>query len=86
MAIRTINYDVSLDGINPAAQQFGGVQGDHNVTELKFTLDTSLMDSIRSHAGDNRVVYRFDGYDGSGNVCSTVPAVLSNDPCVYRLE
>ena len=53
MAIRTINYDVSLDGISPAAQQFGGVQGDHNVTELKFTLDTSLMEAYSGVASMN---------------------------------
>ena len=85
MAIRTIEYAVSVNGIVPASQQFGGTQGDHNATELKFTLSEPLRSAITSSA-QGMVVYRFDGYDGSGGVRSTEPQVLTQDPCVYVLE
>ena len=85
MAIRTIEYAVSVNGIVPASQQFGGTQGDHNATELKFTLSEPLRSAITSSA-QGAVVYRFDGYDGSGGVRSTEPQVLTQDPCVYVLE
>lgn len=85
MAIRTIEYAVSVNGIVPASQQFGGTQGDHNVTELKFTLSEPLRSAITSSA-KGTVVYRFDGYDGSGGVRSTEPQVLTQNPCVYVLE
>ena len=85
MAIRTIEYAVSVNGIVPASQQFGGTQGDHNVTELKFTLSEPLRSAITSSA-KGTVVYRFDGYDGSGGVRSTEPQELTQNPCVYVLE
>ena len=85
MAIRTIEYAVSVNGIVPASQQFGGTQGDHNATELKFTLSEPLR-SAKTSSAQGTVVYRFDGYDGSGGVRSTEPQVLTQDPCVYVLE
>ncbi len=86
MAIKTINYVVSVDGITPTSQQFGGTQGDHRVTELRFSLDGSLRSAILTAAGDNTVLYRFDAYDGSGGMRSTEPMPLGDDPCVFALE
>ena len=85
MAIRTINYTVSVGGITPTSQQFGGTQGDHNAVELKFTLDTELYNNVTANA-EGTVHYRFDGYDGSGGVKSTEPAPLDNKVCQYSLE
>lgn len=85
MAIRTINYTVSVGGITPTSQQFGGTQGDHNAVELKFTLDTELYNSVTANA-EGTVYYRFDGYDGSGGVKSTEPAPLDDNVCTYGLE
>ena len=85
MAIRTINYTVSVGGITPTSQQFGGTQGDHNAVELKFTLDTELYNNVTANA-EGTVYYRFDGYDGSGGVKSTEPAPLDDKVCQYSLE
>ena len=85
MAIRTINYTVSVGGITPTSQQFGGTQGDHNAVELKFTLDTELYNNVTANA-EGTVYYRFDGYDGSGGVKSTEPAPLDDNVCTYGLE
>ena len=86
MALRTIDYTVSLSGISPATQQFGGVQGEHNATELKFTLKADLLASIKAQAGENEVVYRFDVYDGAGGLTSTDSAPLTDSPPIYLLE
>ncbi len=86
MAIRTIEYTVTKDGITPQSQQFGGIMGDHKATELLFTLDENLFESILSESNGNRVVYRFDGYDGSGCMDSTVPQELTEKSCSYMLE
>ena len=86
MALRTIDYTVSVSGISPATQQFGGWQGEHNATELKFTLNADLLESIRAQAGENEVVYRFDVYDGAGGVTSTDPVPLTDSPPSYLLE
>lgn len=85
MSIRTINYTVSVGGITPASQQFGGTQGDHNAVELKFTIDTELYNSITANT-EGTVYYRFDGYDGSGGMKSTEPAPLDDNVCTYGLE
>jgi hypothetical protein len=85
MAIRTIDYEVSVNGISPTSQQFGGTQGDHNVTVLKFTLSEPLRSAITSSA-QGTVEYRFDGYDGSGGMRSTEPLELKDGVCEYALE
>ena len=86
MALRTINYSVSLSGISPATQQFGGVQGEHNATQLVFKLDSDLLSNIKTQAGNNKVVYRFDVYDGAGGLTSTDSAPLTDSPPSYLLE
>jgi hypothetical protein len=86
MALRTIDYTVSLSGISPATQQFGGVQGEHNATALKFTLNADLLAAIKDQAGENKVVYRFDVYDGAGGLTSTDSVPLIDSPPSYLLE
>ncbi|MFR7855410.1 MAG: hypothetical protein ACLU40_07295, partial [Acutalibacteraceae bacterium] len=86
MAIRVIDYYVSEKGIEPASQQFGGIQGEHNVTQLRFSLESDLLAKIKAQAGDNEVRYRFDAYDNMGGVFSTEPLTLGDDACVYLLS
>ncbi len=86
MSIRTINYTITANGITPAAQQFGGVQGEHNATELVFTLDAALLETIREKTGENEVVYRFDVHDGAGGVTPTDPLPLTDEAPTYLLE
>lgn len=92
MAVRTINYTVSADGISPSTQQQGGVQGEHNATELVFYLDNRLLAAVHAAAtelGSESVVYRFDGHTGTGSKSSTSPQPLPEDPAVtlkYPLE
>lgn len=43
--IRTITYQVTPDGITPAAPQPAGVQGEHRATQIIFQLDAQLQQS-----------------------------------------
>ena len=43
--IRTITYQVTPDGITPAAPQPAGVQGEHRATQITFQLDAQLQQS-----------------------------------------
>ena len=43
--IRTVTYQVTPDGITPAAPQPAGVQGEHRATQITFQLDAQLQQS-----------------------------------------
>ena len=49
MIARTIEYKVNIDGISPKEEQFGGMQGDHNVTSLYFEIQPSIFDNFAGH-------------------------------------
>ena len=68
MAIRSINYTVTADGITPATERFAGTQEEHNATSLVFNLDSALRTSLTNYIPDHEIKYRFDIYDGEGNV------------------
>ncbi len=85
MAIKTIEYSVGVAGITPATEQFAGTQGDHRVTKLRFVLSQDLYDDI-THSTTDRVVYRFDVYDGEGGVWSSDTAELTGYKVSLELE
>lgn len=85
MAIRKLEYTVYLDGLDPAARQFGGIQGEHNATELNFTLCDEIHDSIMSQAEGKTAIYRFEGFDCLGSMRATEPLPLVKN-MTYSLE
>ena len=75
MVMKTINYNVSLNGITPSVEQFAGTQGDHRVTKVNFTLSDELYESIMDVTTTTfdgppalKGMYRFDVYDGEGGI------------------
>ena len=68
MAIRNINYTVTADSITPATEQFAGTQEEHNATSLVFTFNPALITALTAYIADYELKYRFDVYDGEGNV------------------
>lgn len=68
MAIRNINYTISADGVTPATEQFAGMQEEHNATSLTFALDPDLRTALTEYILNYELAYRFDIYDGEGNV------------------
>ena len=82
MAVRQISYFITADGITPSTQQSGGVQGDHNVTDVMFVIGDGLRESLETEKAavpESELCYRFDLYNGINNKKSTVPQVLDFD-------
>ncbi|MDO4608862.1 MAG: hypothetical protein Q4B40_06695 [Clostridia bacterium] len=67
MAIKTLNYTVTLDGVKPNYERRAGVQYDHNKTQIQFVLDDELYNKLLENLTDGSLHYRFDVYDGEGN-------------------
>lgn len=80
MSIKTIEYEVNINGIAPATEQFGGTQGDHRVTRLLFNLNDHVHDKIEDAAvaAGGKAMYRFDVYDGEGGIWQSEPAELDH--------
>ena len=87
MAIKTIEYTVTADGVSPNFEIMAGMQYDHKRTELQFKLEDGFYDSILEQLGENTVVYRFDCYDGEGKLhTGELKKVTSNILEPYALE
>ena len=87
MAIKTIEYKVNIAGITPATEQFGGTQGDHRVTVLNFILNPEFHQEIDELGAEgNKVMYRFDVYDGEGGIWSSEPKELEDYTLSMELE
>lgn len=77
MSIRTINYTVTADSITPSTLQRGGLQGEHNATELVFKVENSLVEKLLQASQGGTIYYRFEGHTGIGLKNSTLPVVLN---------
>ena len=88
MSVRTIEFEVSANGITPATQQAAGVQGDHKSTEIIFNVETELYQSVTQQATEQSgtAIYRIDGYDAEGGVCRSETKTLSNYNILYYME
>ena len=87
MALRTIIFNVGADGVlTPASVQDGGIQGDHNKTEVHFKFSDELHAKLMAIGGEGKLVYRFDAYDGEGKRIPTDTNVLTEQTVVYPLE
>lgn len=66
-AVRVFNYTVSVNSITPSEIAKGGVQGEHNATQLNFNVSSELMSALRAlNDTDKEFYYRFDAIDGLG--------------------
>ena len=86
MEIKNIGYLVSINGITPATEQFGGTQGDHKVTTIEFTLTDELYETVTDESGEGKHMYRFDVYDGEGGIWSSVPEEITENTVSITLE
>ncbi len=75
--IRNVVFTADADGVTPTQAQFAGVQGEHNATEVAFTLDSALQDPAYR--------YRFEYVDGAGGYDSTDFVDLDNQQAKVRL-
>ena len=86
MAIRTISYSVKSDGISPNTEQQAGLQSEHAVTQLVFTLDSTLYQALLREKGEtDTLVYRFDCCDSMGGAVKTEPSALTSDTVTFTV-
>lgn len=86
MALKTITFTVEADQtLTPATVQDGGIQGDHKATEVAFKLSTGIANYLQIKGTEGRLVYRFDAYDGQGEVHSSDTADLVGNTVKYPL-
>lgn len=79
MAVRTVEYTVTASGIKPAVLQCGGIQCEHNATELVFSFKDEFREqlaALREPDGFEDFYYRFEAYTGSGIKGFTEPQIL----------
>ncbi|MBR5473065.1 MAG: hypothetical protein IKU82_03655 [Clostridia bacterium] len=86
MAIKVIEYNVNLNGITPASEQFAGTQGDHKATKMNFTISDELYSQICNMKTDTKVMYRFDLYDGEGGLWQSEPKEFDTNNLEFELE
>lgn len=87
MAKKVITYSVENDStLTPNSLQDGGIQGEHKMTELKFVFSDDLYKYFCEKAKIGKLIYRFDGYDGAGNVYHSNISELTEKTVCYKLE
>lgn len=86
MALKTITFTVEADQtLSPATVQEGGVQGDHKATEVAFKFSNGISNYLQVRGTEGKLVYRFDAYDGQGEVHSSDTADLVGNTVKYPL-
>lgn len=78
MAIRKILFTAHADGIYPKTEQYAGTQNEHKVTLVRFALSAGLKEELSGAlTGAEKLMYRFDLYDGAGGYHPSDVAELS---------
>lgn len=84
--IQSYSYTISKTGIEPAGVLPAGSQGDHNVTELVFTLEETLKTELASWESEGYTLcYRVDAIDGAGRYLPSVLLTEENGAIHYPL-
>lgn len=75
--VREVPYTVTAHAIAPIQVQYGGVQGEHRATRLKFTLDPALESWFDKQLAAGKLYARVDVCDGSGVIHRSTPLELT---------
>ena len=94
MALRTINYAVTVSEISPKSPQYGGIQGERNATDVIFTLDSALVTALTAEktaletetSEIYSLAYRVNMYDGSGGYYPSESLTPIDNKITYSLE
>lgn len=76
MALKTIKYAVTSNGITPRTEQAGGIQGEHNVTEVLLALGADLPSGTH---------YRVQAVDGAGGFYSSEFLTPTENKIIFPL-
>lgn len=82
MAIRTITFEATLDGISPKAPQNAGIQGEHNATTVVINLSPQLVTEINKP----NTYYRFEFVDCMGQFDTTENFTLSSGALSVNID
>ncbi len=82
MAIRTITFEATLDGISPKAPQNAGIQGEHNATTVVINLSPQLVTEINKP----NTYYRFEFVDCMGQFDTTENFTLSSGASSVNID
>lgn len=69
MESKTILFTVDGDNISPRTEQKAGVQGNHNITEVRFNVEEALVSGALEESPTSRIRMQF--IDGAGGFYST---------------
>ena len=69
MESKTILFTVDGDNISPRTEQKAGVQGNHNITEVRFNVEEALVSGALEDSPTSRIRMQF--IDGAGGFYST---------------
>lgn len=69
MESKTILFTVDGDNISPRTEQKAGVQGNHNITEVRFNVEETLVSGALGDPPTSRIRMQF--IDGAGGFYST---------------
>ncbi|MBE6727160.1 MAG: hypothetical protein E7562_00765 [Ruminococcaceae bacterium] len=84
--IREIKFTVNENAVTPNARQFAGIAGEHNATQLLFTIEEALLEKIQQQADDSKELkYRFDCFDSCGALYSTESAPFTGETVTLPL-
>ncbi len=80
--MRKITYTVSIDGITPDGVQYGGIQGEHNATDLEITVGSDLAEIL---AESENYYYRIDAEDSTGAHFIGAAVKYAGEPIFYSI-
>lgn len=86
MALRKFDLSVDMNGIAPNMISDIGTQGEHGVTCLNFEIKDEIYCYIIDNAKENKVMYRFDIYDGAGGVWQSEASEITDRYVSFTLE
>lgn len=76
-AVRQVPYTVTAQAIAPVQAQYGGVQGEHRATRLKFQLDPAMESWFTAQLAAGQMFCRIDACDGSGEIHRSLPLEIT---------
>ena len=87
MAIREYEFEVYSDGIFPYTEVRVGTQGENSASRLKFSIDNTFYTQLSSGLKTGEVLlYRFDCYDGAGEMIGLDPQPLTSNTVYLNLS
>lgn len=84
--MRKLTFTVGADSVSPESIQYGGIQGEHNATEIEIALDADIRTELSLAAEGGAVYRRIDAEDGAGaHFIGQVDEYVGEETITYSL-